>query len=62
LNSDKEIKSISLVNTFGQTIDIRNSVSDNELIQLNLSDFKSGMYLIKTVYTDKIELMKILKK
>lgn len=62
LNSDKEIKSISLINTSGQTIDIRNSVSNNELIQLNLSDFKSGMYLIKTVYTDKIELMKIIKK
>lgn len=61
LTSNKELKSISLINTSGQTIDSRNSVSDNELIQLNLSGFKSGMYLIKTVYTDKIEFMKIIR-
>jgi photosystem II stability/assembly factor-like uncharacterized protein len=62
LNLNKEIKSISLINTSGQTIYIRNPDSNHELIQLDLSNIKSGMYLIKTVYTDKIELMKIIKK
>jgi len=62
LDLNKEIKSISLINLSGQTIYSKNPDINNELIQLDLSNIKSGMYFIKTVYNDKIEFMKIIKK
>ena len=61
-DSNKEIKTISLINASGQTIDIRKPVSYNQLTQLDLSDLNSGIYLIKIGFDDKIESMKIIKK
>ena len=56
------IESISLLNTSGQTIDIGNNVSNNDFIHLDLSDLTSGIYLIKIVFAEDFEVMKIIKE
>lgn len=61
-NPQKAIKKISLINTSGQTIEIRKPVSNNELIWFDLSDLNSGIYLIKIGYVNENEVIKIIKK
>ena len=61
LNLNKEIKNISLINISGQTI-VRKTVSNDKLVQLDLTDLLSGIYLIRIGYLDKTETMKIIKK
>jgi photosystem II stability/assembly factor-like uncharacterized protein len=62
MHPDTPFKIINLINSSGQTIKSINTDVTKEPFLIDLSDFKSGIYLIKIRYTDKIELIKIIKK
>ena len=57
-----KIQSVHLINTAGQIIDVQNSFVKDNLIQLNIADFKPGLYLVKICYPEETEVVKILKK
>lgn len=61
-NSSQPIKTIKLLTAAGRIINIMKPISDSELLQIDLSDFAPGMYLIQVTYSDSIELLKVLKK
>lgn len=61
IDSNRLIKSISIINTSGQTINIQNQNSEKETYQINLSDQKHGIYVIKIDFSDKTEFVKIVK-
>jgi photosystem II stability/assembly factor-like uncharacterized protein len=62
INSNNKFVKIRLTNVSGQFVDIGNIDTNNQVIQLNLSDLKSGIYILEIKYQDKVETMKILKK
>ncbi len=62
INSNKEIEKINLINASGQMVNIGKYDTNNQLMQLNLSNLTSGIYLLKVEYLEQTETMKIIKK
>jgi photosystem II stability/assembly factor-like uncharacterized protein len=61
MNPNNPIESIKLLNGSGKSVDVGNTVSENDLFQLDLSELTSGIYLIKIIFADNIEVEKIIK-
>jgi photosystem II stability/assembly factor-like uncharacterized protein len=61
-NLTQNIKKIELISAFGAVLDIMKPTDDNDVIQVDLSGLVSGMYLLQLTYTDRYEILKILKK
>ncbi len=59
---NQDIKSIKLISIAGYVNDIMEPLSDNNLIPIDLSELAPGMYLIQVIYSDRNELLKVLKK
>jgi photosystem II stability/assembly factor-like uncharacterized protein len=62
MNPDNPIKMLTLINSSGQTIKSIYTDVTKEPISIDLSDCKYGMYLIKVMYIDRFELIKVIKK
>ncbi len=58
---NQDIKEIKLLNTSGQILKIM-AISGNTDTQIDLSAYTPGIYLIQLMYSDKIQLFKILKR
>jgi photosystem II stability/assembly factor-like uncharacterized protein len=61
-NRYQPITTIKLITVTGRIIDIMKPISDNEFMQIDLSDLAPGMYLILVTYLNRHELSKVLKK
>ena len=62
MDSDRPIESIRLLSVSGQTIDITDVVSNKDLIQLDLSGLRSGIYFLRIIFADNMEGLKIIKQ
>jgi len=60
-NSTLPIKAIKILTASGRIIDIIKPISDNELVQIDLSGLSPGMYLIKVSFSGGNEILKVLK-
>lgn len=61
-NSDQTIETIRLLSSLGQIIYIGNPILNSEDIQIDLSRLISGIYFLQIGFSNKIELIKVLKK
>lgn len=60
-NQGKFIKSVSLINIFGQTLNYSCSPPNNQL-HYDLSGFSPGIYFVKVEYFDETKIKKIIKQ
>ncbi len=58
----KKVRSVSLVNSTGQTIEYQSPISNSHSIKFNMLGYPQGMYLIKVEFDDKTEIAKIIKQ
>jgi photosystem II stability/assembly factor-like uncharacterized protein len=61
LNFNNEIKSISLINTAGQKVEIIYPDSNNNTIFHNLANYKPGLYFMQIECANRTEIRKIIK-
>ncbi len=61
-NSTLPIKTIKLMTTAGRIVNIMKPASDNELLQIDLSELAPGMYFIEVTHSNSNEILKVLKK
>jgi photosystem II stability/assembly factor-like uncharacterized protein len=61
-NTDQTVQKVRLLNASGQLIDIEKPDLSNESIQIDLSGLISGMYFVQVSFSDKTELVKVMKK
>ncbi|HEX7583922.1 MAG TPA: YCF48-related protein [Prolixibacteraceae bacterium] len=61
-NPDQPVVNLRLFGISGQTIDIGNPKLNSENISIDLSGLGSGVYLIELTFSNKRELIKVLKK
>lgn len=58
----QNIKSIKIISTTGYVMDIAEPLRNNDLIPIDLSGLTPGMYVIQIEFSDRNEVMKVLKK
>lgn len=61
LDISKKITAISLFHASGQRIDIAKPFFNQNTINVNLKGFGTGLFVLKIEYSNKIELIKIIK-
>jgi len=61
-NSEQTFQTVRLLSYSGQQIDIEKPDLNNGSVQIDLSGLISGMYFVQVSFSDKTELVKVMKK